>query len=224
MEGSTIIREEVMNEEPDLLVVGLRFDGSERVAATEEQLARGAAWGTRVKDAYAGAAPPSTTKVTICPVPEDSCVESVVRRLSRCGARSSAAWRSCRSRGAAPSAEALSCRLSSLSTTALDGPATITCEAPPVDGSYSTELRYALRKGGDDDTATAASGHLKLANERRLVSSRADDERRRRRVTGAAVQNVITHAVADAISPAEPATGPALYQCTRTATRTAAIY
>ena len=74
----TIIHEEVMNEEPDLLVVGLRFDGSERVAATEEQLARSSLWGTLGEGAYAGAAPQAMTKVTLCPVPEDFCVESVI--------------------------------------------------------------------------------------------------------------------------------------------------
>ena len=49
-----------------------------RVAATDEQLARGAAWGTLGEGAYAGAAPLAMTKVTICPVPEDFCVESVI--------------------------------------------------------------------------------------------------------------------------------------------------
>ena len=73
----TIIHEEVMNEAPDLLVVGLRFDGSERVAATDEQLARSSLWGTLGQGAYAGAAPLAMTKVTLCPVPEDFCVESV---------------------------------------------------------------------------------------------------------------------------------------------------
>ena len=90
----TIIHEEVMNEAPDLLVVGLRFDGSERVAATDEQLARGSSWGTLGEGAYAGAAPQAATKVTICPVPEDVCVESVAS-MSRCGPRFRLLGRSC---------------------------------------------------------------------------------------------------------------------------------
>ena len=33
----------------------------------------------------------------------------------------------------------------------LMGPVTITCEAPPVDGSYSIELRYAAPLNDDDN-------------------------------------------------------------------------
>ena len=52
-----------------------------------------------------------------------------------------------------------------------DGPATITCEAPPVDGSYSIELRYASPSNDDDDGVGDGGEATSVANERRLVLS-----------------------------------------------------
>jgi hypothetical protein len=167
----TIIHEEVMAEAPDLLVVGLRFDGSERVAATEEQLARGAAWGTLGEGAYAGAAPQAMTKVTICPVPEDVCVaeassSTITLRAPffGCSGEAAFAWRCAFSGGFSSPAQFTF-------DDGADGPVTITCQAPPVDGSYSIELRYASPQGDDDNGTGDGGAATSNSSERRLVFS-----------------------------------------------------
>ena len=79
----TIIHERVVEAVPGTLVVGLRFDGGERVAATPDQLLRAAAWRTAGAGAYAGSPPRSSSKITVCPVPEDWCGDVARRRRPR---------------------------------------------------------------------------------------------------------------------------------------------
>ena len=127
-------------------------------------------WGPLGEGAYARAAPLAMTKVTRCPVPEDFCVESVSSIVTLrapffgCSHESAFAWRCAFSGGFSSPAQFTF-------DDGPDGPATITCEAPPVDGSYSIELRYASPQGDDDNGTGDGGAATSNSSERRLVFS-----------------------------------------------------
>ena len=110
------------------------------------------------------------TKVTLCPVPEDFCVESVASTVTLrapffgCAGEAAFDWRCAFSGGFSAPAQFTF-------DDGPDGPATITCEAPPVDGSYAIELRYASPSNDDDGGVGDGGAATSVANERRLVLS-----------------------------------------------------
>lgn len=165
----TIIHEKVFATVADqTLVVGLRFDGNERVAATPDQLARSVLWRTSGEGAYAGAQPQSKSVITVCPVPEDWCVGSVSTSITLrapffgCAAEAAFAW-TCAFVGTETVRTPASFAFEN------DGPVEVTCAAPTVEGQYAVELRYAAPLN-DDDGGTGDGGEATPSlDERRLV-------------------------------------------------------